>query len=147
MTLKLSKYATRGRIVIALVAMVAALASTLVLQSATHDGGVFSAPVPERITLSGLAAENPTRKVEVIVQLNPGVDPSYGTNLVQQAGGTVGRQLPIINGFGATLPAGKAETLKADPNFRAVTMNSAVQSQGVVNPSALATSYNQSIRT
>src|SRR4051794_20308366 len=104
MTLKLSQYATRGRIVIVLVAMAAAIATALVLQNATHGSGVFSAPVPERITLSGLAAENPTRKVEVIVQLNNGVDPSYGTNLVSEAGGTIGRQLPIINGFSATLP-------------------------------------------
>ena len=148
MTLKLSQVATRGRIVISLVAMAAALAAAVVLQSAGGPAIVpGSSPPVQRITLSGLAAENPTAKVEVIVQLNRGVDPSYGTNLVTQDGGTVGRQLPIINGFSATMPAGKAYALQSDPNFRAVTMNSAIHTQGGVDPSRLATSFNASIRS
>ena len=147
MTLKLSHYATRGRIVIALVAMAAALTTAVLLQSA--GGSAFlpgTAQPVQRITLSGLAAEKPTAKVEVIVQLKPSADPSYGTSLVTQAGGTIGRQLPIINGFSATMPAGKALALQSNPEVRAVTMNSAVKTEGTVNPSALATSYNQSIR-
>src|SRR5689334_25118126 len=106
MTLKLSYLATRGRIVISLLAMAAALATAVLLQSASTGSAILpgsSQPV-QRITLSGLAAENPTRKVEVIVQMTRGADPSYGANLIREAGGKVGRQLPIINGFSATLP-------------------------------------------
>jgi serine protease AprX len=149
MTLKLSQFATRSRIVVALVAMIAALATAVLLQGTSTGSAILpgsSQPV-QRITLSDLAATDPARKVEVIVQLNRGVDPAYGTSLVQQAGGTISRELPIINGYGATLPAGEAEALKANPNVHAITMNSAIKTQGVVNPAALATSFNQSIRS
>ena len=55
MTLKLSQVATRGRIVISLVAMAAALAAAVVLQSAGGPAIVpGSSPPVQRITLSGL---------------------------------------------------------------------------------------------
>src|SRR3954453_9767628 len=149
MTLNLSSYATRGRIVISLVGMALALASAVLLQGTSTGAAILpgSAQPAQRITLSDLAASEPSRKVEVIVQLNRSADPAYGASLVSEAGGTIGRQLPIINGFSATMPAGKAFALKSDPTVHAVTMNSAIKTQGVVNASALATSYNQSVRS
>ena len=39
-----------------------------------------------------------------------------------------------------------AQRLSRDPAIRTVSLNAAVTSQGAVNPNALATAYNQSIR-
>src|SRR4051812_44519223 len=56
--------------------------------------------------LSHIAAQHPNRPVEVIIQLRPGTSPSAGDALVSSAGGTVLRDLPIINGLGAAMTAG-----------------------------------------
>src|SRR3954451_6192568 len=77
MTLKLSHFATRGRIVISLVAMTAALAAAVVLQSAGGSAILPGSSQPgQLITLSAVTAEKPTAKVEVIVQLRPSADPA-----------------------------------------------------------------------
>ena len=97
--------------------------------------------------LAELAGSHPGKRVEVIVQLRAGVDPSQGATLVGSAGGVVERQLPIINGFSTTLRAASAERLSENPAVHAVSLNAAVESEGTVVPAALATAYNQSIRS
>src|SRR3954447_18021361 len=130
MTLTRSHLTTRTRVLIALVATAVALAATVLLQGASGASSVLGAPPVERITLSGLAASDPARKVEFIVQLKPGVDPAQGAALVRAAGGSVERDLPIFNGFSTTLPAGKAQGLSTNPAVHAVTMNAAVKTAG-----------------
>ena len=109
--------------------------------SSSASQGDSSSPLAE------LAAEHPGKRVEVIVQLRPGVEPSQGAALAGSAGGVVERQLPIINGFSTTLRAAQAEGLADDPAVHAVSLNAAVESEGVVDPGRLVTSYNESIRS
>jgi serine protease AprX len=62
----------------------------------------------------------PPPPVKVIVQqLNPN-DPGPAA-LVQMAGGTITRQLPIVTGFAATIPASGLSYLAGLPGVRAVT--------------------------
>jgi serine protease AprX len=97
--------------------------------------------------LGDLASSNPGKRVEVIVQLRPGTSPANAEALASAAGGVVERELPIINGFSTTLRAGQAEGLTDNPAVHAVSLNAKVESQGSVNPAALATSFNASIRS
>jgi serine protease AprX len=105
----------------------------------TAQGGSHSA-------LADLAARTPDKRVEVIVQLQSGTDPATAQRLVSSAGGTVERELPIINGVSTTVSAKAAQQLSLDPQVAAVSLNARVDTQGAVNPSALSTAYNQSIR-
>jgi len=121
---------------------------------AIHSGGAVAGGSGHPTVASGqsssplaaLAAEHPTREVEVIVQLRPGVDAASGRSLVQAAGGTVTRDLPIINGLATSLPAEEAQRLSLSDAVHAVSLNARVETEGVVDPSALSTAYNQSIR-
>ena len=97
--------------------------------------------------LAHLASVSPSTSVEVIVQLDRSTSPEKGRALVKQFGGVVTRDLPIINGFGAEMTAGKAVKLAGSPAVRAVSRNAQVEKTGVVDPTKLVTSYNQSIRT
>ncbi|MDX6583266.1 MAG: serine protease AprX, partial [Solirubrobacterales bacterium] len=65
------------------------------------------------------------------------------------AGGVVEQRLELINGFSTTLRASAAQDLAADPAIHAVSLNAAVETQGAVtvDPTKLATAYNQSIRS
>ena len=63
---------------------------------------------------------------------------------MRAAGGKVLDRLPIVNGFGARLPAGAAKALAATDGVRAVTRNAAVEQQAV-NAGALGTAYPSSI--
>src|SRR4051794_6986887 len=49
--------------------------------------------------------------VKVIVQLNPGASRHAAEHAVANAGGHVTRQLAIVNGFAATMPAAAAARL------------------------------------
>ena len=100
----ITRYASVARTAVALVATIVAFATAVLLQGTDAGSAILpgsSAPV-QRITLSDLATNDPTRKVEVIVQLNRGVDPAYGTSLVQQAGGTVVRPAAEADWGGTT---------------------------------------------
>ena len=125
--------------------------SFFALQSAanvTADGSgaattsTSDAPSP----IAELAASNPNKRVEVIVQLRAGVDQADGAALVRAAGGTVEHQLPIINGFGTTLTAAEAHRLSLTEPVHAVSLNAAVETEAI-DQSRLATAYNQSIRS
>src|SRR3954452_15732339 len=121
--------------------------------------------------LAQLASRHPNRQVEVIIQLRPGASLAGGDGLVSSAGGTVIRDLPIINGLGARMPAGEAQGLSGLAPIRAVSLNSEIKAQGRlhharghgrshqvthhaaaaatgtgVDPSRLATSYPGSVR-
>ena len=82
--------------------------------------------------------------VQVIVQMDAGTSPDAAAAQVRAAGGKVLGRLPIVNGFGARLPAGAAKALAATDGVRAVTSNAAVEQQAV-NAGALSTAYPSSI--
>jgi serine protease AprX len=147
--LVLVRYGSWRWLVAAILASALSLVTILTLQAAAGLSGVAGASATSShssLTLAELATSAPDKRVEVIVQLQPGTDHALGAQLVRSAGGTVGRELPIINGFSTSLPAEQAQELSLDPAVRAVSLNAAVESQGVVNPETLATSFNQSIR-
>ncbi len=61
----------------------------------------------------------------VVVQASPGHVHDAGL-AVRQAGGRVGRQLPIVDGFAARLPASALRRLAGDATIRQITPDSAV---------------------
>jgi serine protease AprX len=128
MTLTLSHLAARTRVFVALVAMAAALTAAVLLQGATTSAqsisSSVSAPAP---TLSALAASNPTRPVEVIVQFSSKAAFERGRSLLAVNGATVTRDLHIINAYGVRMSAGAAQRLTANPAVHTVSLNSAVK--------------------
>jgi serine protease AprX len=68
----------------------------------------------------------PEARVSVIVRQLPGAGDAPET-LVEQAGGTVGRQLGIIDGFTAVLPRTALARLRASHAVRSVTVNQPVR--------------------
>src|SRR5215210_6033847 len=88
------------------------------------------------------------RGTEVIVQLRDGTSLSEGRALVRSVGGTVSRELSIINALGAVVSPAAADALEQDSRVRAVSANAPVQSSGysISTPSLLRTAFNQSVR-
>jgi serine protease AprX len=125
-----------------MVAATLAAALTFATLIALRSGGEFTSGLTGGSSASGgtsahiqpalakLGERHPSRSVEVIIQLRPGTSGSAGDSLVGAAGGSVIRELPIINGLGARMPAGEAQRLGADPNVRAVSLNAPIKSQG-----------------
>jgi serine protease AprX len=68
------------------------------------------------------------RRAAVIVQARPGAV-ALAARLVERLGGQVGRQLQVINGFTALVPAGQVGRLSAAPGIRSVTENEPVRMQ------------------
>jgi serine protease AprX len=95
--------------------------------------------------LADLAARSPHKRVEVIVQLNPGTARGAAAPLVRELGGKVTRDLHIINAVAAELPAAGAREPASRPEIRAVSPNAATKPQATGD--GLATSYNASIQT
>jgi serine protease AprX len=96
--------------------------------------------------LSHLASEHPTKSVDVIVQLQRSTDASVGRDLITTHGGRVTRELHIINGFGAELPAAKAASLATQPGVRSVSLNARIKKTGYfLKTDNLRTAYNGSI--
>jgi serine protease AprX len=97
--------------------------------------------------LTSLAAKHPDRRVDVIVQLMPGVTPAEGTRVLRSAGATDLRLVPVINGVAARLGAARAEQLSRHAEVRAASLNATVKSQTLVNfdPNKMATAFNQSV--
>ncbi|HEX8207044.1 MAG TPA: hypothetical protein VF587_13370, partial [Solirubrobacteraceae bacterium] len=83
-------------------------------------------------SLATLADRSPRRRVEVIVQLRREDAAGAATAAVEHAGGRVTRRLPLVKGLVARLPAGAAAALGAREDVRAVSLNAAVESSGVV---------------
>jgi serine protease AprX len=139
----------RWMIGFALLALAAVVPATIARSRAelpvTGTAPVAVAPLPSLTpALADLAVSKPGKRVEVIVQLTQGTKRSVAAPLVSQLGGRVTRDLHIINGVVATLPAAGARELAAQPNVRAVSLNGAVKSLAMGD--GLATSYNQSIQ-
>jgi serine protease AprX len=85
--------------------------------------------------------------VEVVVQMQPGSNVT-AAQLVHAFGGEVTRDLHIINGVGARLSTDDAARLAEHPDVHAVSPNAEVEERADdLNPAALATSYNQSVRS
>jgi serine protease AprX len=129
----------------ALLSLVTVLAVQSSSPSASAAAGSSTSATSSSSPLAQLAAEHPGRKVEVIVQLRPGANLATGNEIVSSAGGTVIRELPLINGLATTLPAEDAQRLSLSPAVHAVSLNAAVEHEGLV--SNLGTAYNQSIRS
>ncbi|WP_433294089.1 S8 family serine peptidase [Actinoplanes sp. CA-030573] len=60
-------------------------------------------------------------QTDVVVTLDDGVSPAAAERLVLRSGGTVRRQLPIVNGFAAQLRAAQIPSLRAVAGVRSVT--------------------------
>jgi serine protease AprX len=95
-------------------------------------------------SLDQLAAAQPAKRVDVIVQLGHGTSVAEGSALVRAAGGQVTRNLHIINGVGARLGAAAAANLADKPGVRFVSLNGAVKPSSI-DTSMLATAYTGSI--
>ena len=139
----------RWMVGIALLAIAAALPVALtgsrVELSAAGSAPVVADPTPSLTpALADMAERTPAKRVEVIVQLNPGTTRSAATPVVRELGGKVTRDLHIINAVVATLPAAGARELAARHDVRAVTLNGAIKPQAMGDN--LATSFNQSIQ-
>src|SRR3954464_6850302 len=97
------------------IALLAIAASTVALTGSRAALPAPDAPVAAAETLpsltpalADLAARSPQKRVEVIVQLNPGTAHAAAAPLVRELGGKVTRDLHIINGVSAELPAAGA---------------------------------------
>src|SRR5215210_4983366 len=111
----------------------------LVLLTLTVLGGLVAATSADAGT---------ERRPEVIVQLRAGTSLTEGQALVRSVGGTVSRELSIINGLGAVVSPAAADALEHDSRVRAVSANAPVQSSGysISQPTLLKTAFNQSVR-
>ncbi len=134
------------------IALLAIAASTVALTGSraavpAADASVTAvAPLPSlNPALADLAARSPHKRVEVIVQLNPGTPRGAAAPLVRELGGKVTRDLHIINAVAAELPAAGARELASRPEVRAVSPNAATKPQATGD--GLSTSYNASIQT
>lgn len=67
--------------------------------------------------------------VSVVVRLRPAVA-DLPVRQVRQLGGRITAELPLINGFAATLPRGAVQKLAADPGVEVISANRAVRPQG-----------------
>jgi len=139
----------RWMVGIALLAIAAALPVALtgshVELPAAGSAPAVADPTPSLTpALAEMAERTPGKRVEVIVQLNPGTNRAAATPVVRELGGTVTRDLHIINAVVATLPATGARDLAARPEIRAVSLNGAIKPQA--KGDALSTSFNQSIQ-
>jgi serine protease AprX len=92
------------------------------------------------------ASDGLRQRVEVIIQLRPGVDATRGRTLVRSLGGQPGVDLPIINGLSARMSADAARRLGASPLVRVVSPNAAIQDATLSDPTpwTLATSFDRS---
>jgi serine protease AprX len=139
----------RWMVGIALLAIAAALPVALSGSRPTLPaGGTAPAAAPQpslNPALAELAARSPRQRVEVIAQFAPGTSRAAARSLVTRLGGTVTRDLHIINGVAAELPASAAAELAARPGVRAVSPNAGTKTQAIGD--GLATSYNASIQT
>ena len=86
---------------------------------------VLVAMLPPAPGMAGSAGDG---RRSVIVQATPGAVAS-AARLVTKVGGQVGRQLPVINGFTALVPAGQVDRLQRSPAVSSVTGNEPVQMQ------------------
>jgi serine protease AprX len=134
-------------------AALAALLTLVAIHSASFGVEQTSlTPYGEQATASGadtslaaLAAKQPRTAVEVIVRLEAGTSAGEARALVQAAGGSVSRDLHVINALGARMSAAAAHRLTGNSQVRTVSLNAAVKPSSM-DTSELETAYNGSIR-
>ncbi|HZQ27434.1 MAG TPA: S8 family serine peptidase [Acidimicrobiales bacterium] len=80
-------------------------------------------------TAASAAARSAGRAVSVIVMKASNDDPRPAEQ-VKRLGGHVGQSLPIVNGFGATVPESMVPALQASPGVISVTPNRTVKVKG-----------------
>jgi serine protease AprX len=90
--------------------------------------------------LADVAAESPAKRVEVIVQMKRDKRMADGKKKAKDLDGRITANAPLINGFAATMPAGKAAKLARRSDVHAVTLNSKVRTAGV-NSSRIVPTY------
>jgi len=101
----------------------------------------LSAQTATAATRIGSSVGNPT--VAVIVRARPG-QRQQAADAVRSAGGRIGRDLPIVEGFTARLPAAAAQRLGADRAVQAVTPDTVVRFSSITpggGPLGLASNY------
>src|SRR4051812_6245024 len=133
-------------IVAALLVAVALAGAGTPLSTAASSGSPALASGAPSADLAALAAREPARAVEVIVQLQPGADVAAVRDRIALSGGDVFRAVPLINGLAAHMKAADAAALSHSSGVRAVSLNAQVVSQGTIDASKLQSAYNQSIR-
>jgi serine protease AprX len=151
----------RLRLVVAVIAVALAALTWALITSWTvkSPAGITSGSSPRATVqsaatpalspqLAQLATADPSRRVEVIIQLQRGVGIAQGRALVRSVGGQPGLDLHIINGLSARLRARAARTLGASPLVHAVSLNAQIKETTQVNfdPGQLATNFDQSVR-
>ena len=136
----------RPRRLLAPMALAALAALLLSFAGGPSEGGpaVQSPSVGSASPALVAAAErDPGARVEVIVQLRPGVEAASGRALVREAGGRALREIPIIGGLAATIRAADALRIARDGAVRAVSLNGPVRTSS----GDLATSFNAAAGT
>jgi serine protease AprX len=102
---------------------------SVLLAVAILMGWFFMSPAPSQVPhasadLLELAARQPAKSVQVIVQSVPGA-PDTSAEL-QRLGGTVTEDLAIIHGFSAKLPAGAIPVLASRPGIHWISADAAL---------------------
>ena len=120
-----------GIALLAIAAIPVALSRPAAELPATGAAPAAAATLPSiNPALADLAAREPGKRVEVIVQLDAGTTRAAAAPLVREAGGKVTRDLHIINAVAAELPAAGAAELASRPEIRAVSPNGAIEPEG-----------------
>ena len=103
---------------------------------------------PDALTppVARLAQTDPEQEIRVIVQAQPGAADAVASALAA-AGASEERYVRLINGFGARITAAGAALVAKAPGVHAVSLDAKIRKTGLVDPSALATAYNQSVRS
>jgi serine protease AprX len=99
-------------------------------------------------SLAALAERRPGKTVEVIVQMEKGASPASVRGLIGAHGGDVTREVRLINGLAATMPAAEAVELSYADGVRAVSMNARIaETGGLIDTSLLSSAYALAIRS
>jgi serine protease AprX len=107
-----------------------AVLGALTLVAGTHAAGALLPPPP------------PDPAVRVVVQLWDGLDLAP-RGAVANLGGSITANLPVVNGFAATLPASAVATLAANPGVRAVSLDAPVLTQEAMADGGAPSVYRQ----
>jgi len=105
--------------------LITALTISLTAQVAPAAGDLIaSLDIGERVerVLLREASKSPAKRLPVIVTENRPADERLET-LITESGGKIGRELPIVGGFSAEVPAGLVPTLGLEPNLRSLSAN------------------------
>jgi serine protease AprX len=109
----------------------------------TSEAGGSSATLDPRI--GTLAAHQPNRIVEAIVQFKAGMTAAAQRADVARVGGRITGNLHIINGVAAKLSASHAGRLASSADVHAVSLNSAIAAQDAPEGADLDTTFNQTL--